>query len=253
MANEIRRRVDFAAGGLSAGLTTGATTMTSDGLQDLPALAADEYFALSLYRLDAMGRVTQKEVVYMTAHSAAAGSGTIVRAREGTTAQAWNAGDRWSLTDLALDNTIICKSSTRPATPYEGMRIWERDTGQRMFWNGSNWVNENNFRMHAVGSTLYGGSAPAIDTGDRPFRWQGGTLVNATNASGDVGPINFPVAFPTGIICVGVQQGDVTHPGASFITHSAGNVQWYYRMYQASGAAWANSGNHRVNWWAVGW
>lgn len=256
MANEIRRRVDFAAGGLSAGLTTGATTMTSDGLQDLPALAADEYFPLSLYRLDAMGRVTQKEVVYMTAHSAAAGSGTILRAREGTTAQAWNAGDRWSLTDLAIDNLFVCKSTTRPATPYNGMVVKEFDTGYMRQWNGTNWVHLANARMLGAGAGVAGPTPPAIDGAPAaPYYMQGGTVVIATDGAG-VFTISYPVPFPNGVLTNVITA---CQPGAGFAhpqIYDPGGGQslggFGVMVYRDTGAVFAGF-NSRYNWFAIGW
>lgn len=129
MANEIRVRSDFVAGGLSAELTTGATTMQSAGLADLPAIGATQHAAVALFQTDAAGRVIKKEIVWVTAHTAASTSATIVRAREGTSAQTWAIGDRWSMTALSSDQIVICTSATRPAHSYEGQVIWETDTG----------------------------------------------------------------------------------------------------------------------------
>lgn len=36
--------------------------------------------------------------------------------------------------------TVICTSSTRPASPFEGMEIYETDTDQTHIYNGSTWV-----------------------------------------------------------------------------------------------------------------
>lgn len=35
---------------------------------------------------------------------------------------------------------IICTSATRPASPYQGMQIYETDTTETLFWTGSAWV-----------------------------------------------------------------------------------------------------------------
>ena len=33
----------------------------------------------------------------------------------------------------------VCTSTTRPASPYEGMVIYESDTDKLLFWNGASW------------------------------------------------------------------------------------------------------------------
>lgn len=40
----------------------------------------------------------------------------------------------------AAGGTIICTSTTRPASPYEGLSIYETDTDTTHFYNGSAWV-----------------------------------------------------------------------------------------------------------------
>jgi hypothetical protein len=148
MANEIRRRYDFVAGGLSAGMLTSDTLMSSAGLADLPAVGATEQVALTLWRTDILGRVTQKEVVYVTAHTAAAATATVTRGREGTTAQTWLSGDRWSLTSISSDALIVCTSATRPSQPYTGMEIYETDSGARLIYTGTAWDGS----LHSVGA-----------------------------------------------------------------------------------------------------
>ena len=37
--------------------------------------------------------------------------------------------------------TIICTSSTRPASPFEGQTIYETDTKRELRWNGTGWVS----------------------------------------------------------------------------------------------------------------
>lgn len=95
MANESRSRAGGVAGALSAALTTADTTISSAGLADLAAIDTTKHAALTLYTVDANGRVTKREVVWVTAHTAAATTATILRAQEGTTAQAWAIGDKF--------------------------------------------------------------------------------------------------------------------------------------------------------------
>ena len=37
--------------------------------------------------------------------------------------------------------TIICTSTTRPASPFEGQRIYETDTNREFIWDGANWYS----------------------------------------------------------------------------------------------------------------
>jgi len=41
--------------------------------------------------------------------------------------------------------TIICTSSTRPASPFEGQKIYETDTSREYLWDGSAWVQANDY------------------------------------------------------------------------------------------------------------
>lgn len=150
MANEIRVRADFVAGVLSAGMLTADTLMQAFALADLPVVGSTQHAVLTLFRTDATGRVTQKEIVYVTAHSVGATSATVTRGREGTTAQTWLSGDRWSLTTVASDiQPVVVTSGTRPSQPYTGMEIYETDTQAVQRWTGSAWSST---------ITLYGGA-----------------------------------------------------------------------------------------------
>jgi len=140
MANEIRVRANFVAGQLSSAMLTGDTTIQGAGLADLPAIGASEFAPVAIFRTDNAGRVTQKEIVHVTAHTAGATSATCTRGREGTTAQTWNAGDRFSHTDTALDNLIVCTEATKPSTPFEGLECYCRDSGVRYLYDGSSWL-----------------------------------------------------------------------------------------------------------------
>lgn len=95
MANDLRLRANGVAGALSAGLGTGDTSMSSGGLADLDAVTSTHHAAITLFTTDSDGRVTKKEIVYVTAHTASATTATISRAQEGTSAQTWSTGDKW--------------------------------------------------------------------------------------------------------------------------------------------------------------
>lgn len=50
-------------------------------------------------------------------------------------------GNAWQ----PVGNTIVCASTTRPSTPFEGQRIYETDTNRELVYDGSGWdrVSEN--------------------------------------------------------------------------------------------------------------
>jgi hypothetical protein len=103
MANELRSRTNLVAGGLTSALTSGATSMSSPGLADLGVIDATNYAALVLFTADGAGRILAKEIVWVTAHTAAATTATILRGQEGTAAAAWAAGATWAHAPTAKD------------------------------------------------------------------------------------------------------------------------------------------------------
>ena len=44
-------------------------------------------------------------------------------------------GNAWQ----AVGNVIVCTSTTRPSTPFEGQRIYETDTNRELLYDGSAW------------------------------------------------------------------------------------------------------------------
>jgi hypothetical protein len=50
----------------------------------------------------------------------------------------------------------VCTSSTRPASPYEGMVIYETDTNRTLVWDASAWVLVSTGTSNPVGSELVG-------------------------------------------------------------------------------------------------
>ncbi len=51
----------------------------------------------------------------------------------------------------------ICTSLTRPASPYQGMMVYETDTGRTSLWNGSSWViigDPANFSIDGTGAIV---------------------------------------------------------------------------------------------------
>lgn len=103
MANEARSRTNLVAGVISVGLASGDVSMSSAGLADLGVIDTTNYAALTLFIADTNGRITAKEIVWVTAHTASATTATIARAKEGTSAVAWAVLSTWAHTATALD------------------------------------------------------------------------------------------------------------------------------------------------------
>ena len=111
MANERRLRRDFLNGFVSDNpLLVGATTLTSSNLQFMPVIDSTNYMVITL---DPLGVDGAPEIVYVTAHSAAASTTTIVRGQEGTTARPHNQNTRWAHAPTAYDHDYSKSYATR--------------------------------------------------------------------------------------------------------------------------------------------
>lgn len=49
-------------------------------------------------------------------------------------------GTQWNWASM-LTGAIFCTSTTRPASPFQGMIIYETDTTRMMMWDGDSWEN----------------------------------------------------------------------------------------------------------------
>lgn len=56
---------------------------------------------------------------------------------------AWGAQIRENLEFLHDNRRVVCTSSTRPGTPFEGLEIYETDTDRIYIYDGSTWVLHN--------------------------------------------------------------------------------------------------------------
>lgn len=93
MANEIRVRQNFLGGLVEDNpLSSGATSMTSAGLSALQVIGSTQHLALTL---DVDGVFGEPEIVYVTTHTGAATTATILRGQEGTTARQHNQDTPW--------------------------------------------------------------------------------------------------------------------------------------------------------------
>lgn len=84
---------------------------------------------------------------------------------------------------------VIDSSATRPASPYEGQVIFQKDTDQLLVWNGTAWVIPNSPAQNPQGLELIT-TCTATSTGS------GGSYVAATASGGitTIGTINTNVS-----------------------------------------------------------
>lgn len=207
MANESRVRADGVAGALSAGLATTDTTMSSAGLADLPGIDSTQHAALTLFATDTDGRVTQREVVYVTAHTAGATTATIARAEEYSDAQTWSAGDKWVHGPTAEDVRIGSVFVPEPAPDFSTLAGWVS--------SGGSWSTN-------------------------------GTQLAVTSLSaGQVGRIVCTTPVFTPALCV--IEGEILLPSSGFVNVGAGSsvgIVLTYSDASAGGFAWRLDSNN---------
>lgn len=152
---------------------------------------------------------------------------------------------------LAPGTPVVATSTTRPASPFEGMVIYETDTDRVLWFDGTNWQRRG-VRIDAPGVVV--GAAPSVAQKREAEPWlQGGTLVATTSAGGDVA-LTFPTPFPNGVFSVMVCAGDAVsgfyEPQVIQSTVSLTGAQ--FRARNDAGVAIAAT-SLRFNWLAFGW
>lgn len=121
---------------------------------------------------------------------ASAGSGGLTSGALGT--------DRRVYT-TALGGTLPCTSTTRPASPYAGMRIFETDTKREYVYDGTAWAQAYKIQHIASGNRL--DSAVAATSHPDGLRLVAGQ--QSISFSGGGGTLTFPAgAFPNGVLSV---------------------------------------------------
>lgn len=120
-------------------LAIGAVTVNSAQFSTLPTVAGTDELYLTL---DPEG--SNREIVKVTAHAAAATSVTVQRGQLGTAAAQHALSTRWAHGIVTTDLTVPCTSSTRPTVGlWAGMRIYETDTNREYIYNGTDWVQRS--------------------------------------------------------------------------------------------------------------
>lgn len=131
MANEIRARFNLVSGTLSGTLTNVATSMSSAGLSNLGVIDTTNYAAITI----------ENEIVWVTAHTAAASTATILRAQEGTAAAAHGLV-AWQHGPTVLDLSTVWKPPSCRLTQSGNISLADA-AFTLITWNGETFDTDN--------------------------------------------------------------------------------------------------------------
>ena len=128
--------------------------------------------------------------------------------------------------------------------------------GQPIEIKGSGgWVRQGPVVQANTQTVGTGMAANAFTTGTKQPWWQGGTFVGTTDSSGNIG-INYPVAFPAGVVTAVMMNGD-SATGNLIMSISGDFTQslaiLYVKVRTANTGAIVPSASVRINWMALGW
>jgi hypothetical protein len=133
-------------------------------------------------------------------------------------------------------------------TAYKGLRVFRLDNNVVEVYDGAAWGGMSD--VLTVSQTDLLGSV--VPVGTRLIRYSG-TLVATTSAGGHF-QVNFPAAFPNGVLGMTVTNGDDTAvSNVTFGRTSTTTSSSTYRVRNATNAATINSTNMRVDYNVTGW
>lgn len=179
MANEIRVLGNFLSGTITNNpLASGGTTLNSANLANLEAIDSTEFAPIIL---DPLGAGNGPEIAYITAHTAAATSATIVRGREGTTGVEHASGTAWVLGPVrSWFRRIVTSAPSGSGEPWDGQEWYhhtekrlytaEAGAGVRMGWTtsagrtGGTWTRSANQSINSASLTAISWDAETFDS-----------------------------------------------------------------------------------------
>lgn len=175
MSFEQRQTVNYFSTSLLVAASITDTTMRAAAFTGLDSNFGSKYVPLILHD-DAQGLY---EIVWVSSHTAASDTVTVVRGKEGSTARAWPAGTRVECAPTAYDvNMAVVNSAALPSDAPIGMRAMLGDKGETRervsgYWGPSVGVgiaSDQKNNMHTVtppqGSTFLvrmGTAGPTTD------------------------------------------------------------------------------------------
>lgn len=137
MANEFRDSTNYFIGQLSSPALIGDVTLNSTAFANLPGGVYSTGRILPLVLHDQASGLF--EIVWVTAHVAAATSVTVLRAKETTTARAWPAGTQILQPPTTRDGVQVLTRAALPADASFGMRVALSDENVVVERAGAGW------------------------------------------------------------------------------------------------------------------
>lgn len=214
MANDYRYPSDYKFGTLTTAAAIADTSLVSAEFAGLLGGVYSSTIYLPVVLHDPA--VPAFEIVWVTAHTAASTTVTVLRGKESSSARAWPSGTQWLVAPTVRDALLAVTSSTIPSDLSVGTRFVETDTGlvKAKSSTASHVADIGVALPSQVGPARAGGFPPAGAT----IMIRTGHAVVTTNASGD-GTVTFREAFPLGCLAVTANSGDaVTFMGFVGIT-----------------------------------
>ena len=159
MAVIIRKRSGFVSGTITNNpLAIGGTTMNSANLAAMPEVASPDIAAIVL---DPAGGAGAPEIVWVTAHTAAATSATIARGKEGSTARQHANTTAWVHMPTLYDHL--------PPIGTEDYVLTVQNSGESLGQYGSPAWEAIPDKIYRVGHTWTIGGTLAVASGDTDF------------------------------------------------------------------------------------
>lgn len=197
MANEYRVALDYFFGTLTTAAAVSDVTLTSTNLFASLGTGYSTSIYLPLVLHDPVTKV--KEVVWVTGHTAASNSVTVVRGKEGYAAQSWPAGTQVVCAPTQRDVNLVLARASLPADPAIGTKATLSDEAIPVLYTfDSGWFPQAGV---AKPSSVGPNRAAANPSTQNIPQVRGGHLSGVSNGSGVV-TYTYREAFPNATISV---------------------------------------------------
>jgi hypothetical protein len=195
MANEFRVPLDYFFGTLTTAAAVSDTTLTSTNSFASLGTGYTTGVYLPLVLHDPVTKV--REVVWVTAHTAASNSVTVVRGKEGTSAQSWPSGTQITCAPTQRDGNLVLPRASLPTDQAIGTRATLSDEAVALVSTlDSGWFPQAGVsKPSSAGPNRSAVNPSAHNT----IQLRGGYLSGVTNGSGNI-TYTYREAFPNATI-----------------------------------------------------